>query len=217
MNMHIVSTNFATTLISKHEYDVKLWRHKQRTPNTISHHTPLSETPPWKFSAYATDLGLVIQGFDASDLFRKLESDQCRQVLPSLAVGAWTSCFAQFWWWTGSTALSGLKVHVLNKMLWPFATTARTTRSKPFFGLAKVLENALTFHQKCTRNEVQALSGSNSFPMTEKASYILLPVSQWKPRAEHEPFAPNWPTSSMLTLEWSAPVLASAKVAGVAC
>jgi len=29
------------------------------------------------------------------------------------------------------TALSGLKVHVLNKMLWPFTTSART-RSKPF-------------------------------------------------------------------------------------
>jgi len=28
--------------------------------------------------------------------------------------------------------LSGLKVHVLNKMLWPFTTSARTTSSKPF-------------------------------------------------------------------------------------
>jgi len=28
-------------------------------------------------------------------------------------------------------ALSGLKIHVLNKMLWPFTTSART-RSKPF-------------------------------------------------------------------------------------
>jgi len=28
--------------------------------------------------------------------------------------------------------LSGLKVHVLNKMLWPFTTTARTAKRKPF-------------------------------------------------------------------------------------
>jgi len=40
--------------------------------------------------------------------------------------------FVLFWWWTGSTALSGLKVHVLNKMLWPFTASVRTTRSKPF-------------------------------------------------------------------------------------
>jgi len=25
------------------------------TPNTNDHHMPLNETPPWKFSAYATD------------------------------------------------------------------------------------------------------------------------------------------------------------------
>jgi len=34
--------------------------------------------------------------------------------------------FALFWWWAGSAALSGLKVHVLNKMFWPFTTSART-------------------------------------------------------------------------------------------
>jgi len=39
----------------KHEYDTKLWRHKERTPNTNDHHTPLHETPhTWKVSAYAT-------------------------------------------------------------------------------------------------------------------------------------------------------------------
>jgi len=43
---------------------------------------------------------------------------------------------------------------------------------------------------------VQALSDSNFFPLTEKASYILLPISQWKPWAEQEPFAPNWFASS---------------------
>ena len=39
--------------------------------------------------------------------------------------------FILFWWWTGSTSLSDLNVHVLNKMLWPF-TTSTCTRSKPF-------------------------------------------------------------------------------------
>ena len=41
-------------------------------------------------------------------------------------------CFVLFWWWTGSTALSGLRVDVLNKTFWPFTASARTTRSKPF-------------------------------------------------------------------------------------
>jgi len=40
--------------------------------------------------------------------------------------------FVLFWWWTRSTAVAGLKVHVLNKMLWPFTTSAHTTWSKPF-------------------------------------------------------------------------------------
>jgi len=44
MNMHIVSTNFVKTLAWKHEYDVKLRRHTQRTPNTNDHHKPLNET-----------------------------------------------------------------------------------------------------------------------------------------------------------------------------
>jgi len=52
--MHIMSTNFAKTLVWKHEFDVKLWRRKERTPNTNDHHIPLNELPPWKFSAYAT-------------------------------------------------------------------------------------------------------------------------------------------------------------------
>jgi len=36
---------FAKTLVWKHEYDVRLWRHKQRTPNTNVHHMPMTETP----------------------------------------------------------------------------------------------------------------------------------------------------------------------------
>ena len=33
------------TFVWKHEYDVKLWLHKQRTPNTNDRHMPLNETP----------------------------------------------------------------------------------------------------------------------------------------------------------------------------
>jgi len=47
-------TNFAKTLVWKQDYDVKLWRNKQRTTNTNDYPMPLNETPPWKFSAYAT-------------------------------------------------------------------------------------------------------------------------------------------------------------------
>ena len=38
----------------KHEYDVKLWHHKQRTPNTNDTIRHWMNTPLWKFSAYAT-------------------------------------------------------------------------------------------------------------------------------------------------------------------
>ena len=40
-----MSTNFAW----KHEYDAKLWRHKQCTPNTNSHHLTLNEPPHENF------------------------------------------------------------------------------------------------------------------------------------------------------------------------
>ena len=42
--MHIVSKNVAETLVWKHEYDVKLWRHKHRTPNTNDNQMQLNET-----------------------------------------------------------------------------------------------------------------------------------------------------------------------------
>jgi len=57
--MHIMSTNFVKMLVWKDEYDVKLWRHKERTANTNDHHMPLIEKKtPWKVSAYATACGL---------------------------------------------------------------------------------------------------------------------------------------------------------------
>jgi len=44
--MHIVSTNFAKTLVSKNKYNFKLWRHRYRTPNSNDHNKPLNEHPP---------------------------------------------------------------------------------------------------------------------------------------------------------------------------
>jgi len=43
-----MSTNFAKTLVLKHEYDVKLRRHKQRNLKTNDHHMPLNEPPLMK-------------------------------------------------------------------------------------------------------------------------------------------------------------------------
>jgi len=44
-----MSTNFAKTLVWTQDYDVKLWRHNQRTPNTNVYPTPLNETPHENF------------------------------------------------------------------------------------------------------------------------------------------------------------------------
>ena len=45
----ITSSNFAKTLVWKLGNDVKLRRHKQRTPNTNDHHMTFDQTPPWNF------------------------------------------------------------------------------------------------------------------------------------------------------------------------
>ena len=69
--MPIMSTNVAW----KHEYDVKLWRHKQRTPNANDHHMPLKETPPMKIFWvrhcfwHPLSLQYFILTFDASSAF----------------------------------------------------------------------------------------------------------------------------------------------------
>jgi len=51
--MPIISTNVARTLVWKHVYDVKLWRHnsshKYKWPPYAT-----EWTPSWKFSVYAT-------------------------------------------------------------------------------------------------------------------------------------------------------------------
>ena len=66
-----------------------------------------------------------------SNRCRKLESDQLSA--PHRWQLAREPRFVLFWWWTGSTALSDLNVHVLNKMFWPFTASARTTRASPFW------------------------------------------------------------------------------------
>jgi len=43
-----MSKNLAETLVWKYEYDIKLWRHKQRTSNKNDHHIPLNDPPPIK-------------------------------------------------------------------------------------------------------------------------------------------------------------------------
>ena len=48
------SANIAKTLVWKTWIWVKLWRHRQRTPNTNDHHMPLND-PPWKCSACAIE------------------------------------------------------------------------------------------------------------------------------------------------------------------
>ena len=45
----IVSKNFAKSLDLKHEFDVTVWRHKQRTPSNNDHRTPLIDTGKIKF------------------------------------------------------------------------------------------------------------------------------------------------------------------------
>jgi len=44
-----MSTNFAKTLVWKQGYDVKLWRHKQRTTNTNDYPMSQNETPHENF------------------------------------------------------------------------------------------------------------------------------------------------------------------------
>jgi len=60
-----MSTNFAKTLVWKHEYDVKLWRHKDCTPQTNDHHTLLNEPPHENF--LRTPLLLAFQPQSAED------------------------------------------------------------------------------------------------------------------------------------------------------
>jgi len=48
LNMHVVSTNFAETLVCERENDVILWRHKQCIFSNNDHHSPLFNAGIWK-------------------------------------------------------------------------------------------------------------------------------------------------------------------------
>ena len=67
--MRIMSTNFAKTSVWKHAFDVKLWRHKQRTPNTNDHHMPLNETPHMKI--FCVRSWWCLKNLNFRELFRK--------------------------------------------------------------------------------------------------------------------------------------------------
>ena len=56
-----MSTNFAKTLVWKQDYNVILWRYKQRTPNTNDYPMPLNETPHEKF--LRTPLDVSVESF----------------------------------------------------------------------------------------------------------------------------------------------------------
>ena len=47
LNVQVVTTIFAKTLVCKCEYDVILWRHKQRISSNNDHHTQLLNTRIW--------------------------------------------------------------------------------------------------------------------------------------------------------------------------
>jgi len=73
-----MSTNFAKTLVWKQDYDVILWRHKQRTPNTKKYKLPYATEwtpPPWKVSAYATDRLQNSQGICVNQLLSAFGND----------------------------------------------------------------------------------------------------------------------------------------------
>jgi len=90
------------------------------------------------------------------------------------------------------------QVHVRGaNLVWLSQSSRNFKQEKRSTRLIMSSINALTFHDKCT-HKVQARYGSNFLPLTEKASCVLLPVSQWKPWTEQEPFAPNWSASSVL-------------------
>ena len=60
--MHIVSTNFAKTLVWKHEYNVKLWPDVTNTARQMQMTTICYwMKPPWNFSAHPTDLICTFQ------------------------------------------------------------------------------------------------------------------------------------------------------------
>ena len=148
-----------------------------------------------------------------SNLCGKLESDQCRQVLP--IVGSWNVNLVWFCFDSGqvpqrclvSKFMSSIKCFGLLPQVHARqgASLYWLTQSSRNFNQVKrstrfIMSSITCFDLSPQVHTVQALSGSNFFPLTEKASYILLRLSQSKPRAQQEPFAPNLFASSGLAL-----------------
>jgi len=86
--MHIMSTNFAKTLVWKHGNDVKLWRDKQRTPNTNDHHMTLNQNPPHENFLRTPLISGVTSGWQGCE--PPSCQAKCKNQAPSLLV---------FWYW----------------------------------------------------------------------------------------------------------------------
>ena len=71
--MPIILTNVAKTLIWTHEYDVKLLRLKERTPNTNDHHIPLKD-PPVKFFCVRHSFGKIVNLIHGKMITNPLEN-----------------------------------------------------------------------------------------------------------------------------------------------
>jgi len=75
--MHIMSTNFTKTLVWKHEYDVKLRRHKVRTSNANDNHMPLNEKNMNIFCVRHCDAVWVASFFKNSTIGNFKQSTEC--------------------------------------------------------------------------------------------------------------------------------------------
>ena len=94
-NMHIMSTNFAKTLVWKHGNDVKLWRHKQRTMTTI---WPWTKPPAWTFSPCATETQSLSHHRTHMTYIcgRKYHHCSSRSLFPYKSTEGWDGC--RLWW-----------------------------------------------------------------------------------------------------------------------
>jgi len=97
-----MSTNLAKTLVWKHEYDVKLWRHKDRIPQTNYHHMPLNE-PPMKIFCVRHWLG-VQKSRSKLDWYMVIYSERLLvrfllDILKSSLVGLDNSALDFDWYW----------------------------------------------------------------------------------------------------------------------
>ena len=129
-------------LVWKHGHVVKLWRHKQRTPNTNDHHMTLNQKPPWKFSAYATDSDAFWK-FSTCEFYKTILGAIPRFVRPK------TKLFAV----KLGRILEVLCLQDLQKRLWVqfHALCAQKQSCLPWNSDAFWKVSAYTFYRKCSR------------------------------------------------------------------